>query len=572
MNDKANNPSTRQHQRQRPCSGLTQTANEGVKKCTYCAIYTRKSTTEGVDQDFTSLDAQREAGENYIASQKSQSWLQLPERYDDFGFTGANLDRPGLKKLLSHIKENKIDCVVVYKVDRLSRSLMDFAQLLEFFDRNGVTFVSVTQHFNTNTSMGRLTLNILLSFAQFEREIISERTKDKLSAARKRGQWTGGFIPLGYRLEEKDKKKKLIIEPAGAKLVKEIFNLYLNGNSTLKISQILSERGLRTTQVTCKNGRVIGGVRYNVAKIHWILRYVGYMGKVKYNDKIYNGEHEAIIDEETFKKTQALIDENHRERKVTKNADCTGLLSRLLRCRACATFMVHTYTIKHGTHKYRYYSCTNLQKHGHNSCPTRSVNSKAIEDAVVACLREIFSNRQRRNQHAYKQEVNALLSPVWDTLRPQEQRRIIKILVKEVDYTASTKKLGITPSDNGVRIEFEVNLKQVRTLNKWHKEKEIEKEPQVRKMLILAYQIQQLVNEGRIKHPREACKWLNLSATRIDQTMNTLFLCPAIQNDILSSDTPAIDSLTEFKIRPLLKEANWDKQLSRWKALIANNR
>ena len=233
--------------------------------------------------------------------------------------------------------------------------------------------------------------------------------------------------------------------------------------------------------------------------------------------------------------------------------------------------MVHTYTIKNGTHKYRYYTCTNAQKFGHSSCPTKSVNSKAIEDAVVESLREIFADKRKKDNHTYKQEIDALLSPIWDTLYPQEKKRILKILLKEVDYTASTKKLGITLADNNLRLEFDVDLKQVRPLNKWHKEKEIENEPPVRKMLILAHQIQQLVNEGKIKHPREACKWLNLSVTRMDQAMNTLFLCPSIQNEILSMNTPATNALTEFKIRSLLKEVIWKDQLAQWQTLFADN-
>ncbi|WP_164908916.1 recombinase family protein [Candidatus Velamenicoccus archaeovorus] len=539
------------------------------KKRIYCAIYTRKSTSEGLDQNFTSLDAQREAAENYINSQKHEGWVVLQEPYDDGGFTGANMDRPGLQKLLSEIKNQKINCVVVYKVDRLSRSLTDFAQLLEFFDKNNVTFVSVTQSFNTNTSMGRLTLNILLSFAQFEREIARERTKDKMSAARKRGQWTGGIAPLGYCVDD---NKKLIVDPEGAKVVREIFDLYLKGNSTLKIVHMFNEKGYKTNKIACKNGKTLGGVKYSVARIQWMLRHPIYMGKALYNGQIYDGEHEAIIDEETFKKTQALLNENHRERKATKNVDCTGLLSRILHCKICGTYMTHTYTIRNGTHKYRYYTCTNAQKLGHSSCPTRSVNSKAIEDAVVNCLREIFSDKSKREKHAYKQETDALLSPVWDTLHPQEKRRIFKILLKEVDYTASSKKLGITLADNDLRLEFDADLQQVRPLNKWHKEEEIKKEPTVRTMLVLAHQVQQLVNTGKIKHPREACKWLNLSVTRMDQTMNTLFLCPAIQSEILSTDTPAINALTEFKIRPLLKEAIWTDQLAKWQTLIAGNR
>ena len=534
------------------------------KKHIYCAIYTRKSSTEGLDKDFTSLDAQREAALNYVQSQKHEGWLSLPETYDDGGFTGANLDRPGLQKLLTDIKEGRINCVVVYKVDRLFRSLLDFAQLLEFFEKYNVTFASVTQYFNTNTSMGRLTLNILLSFAHFEREIISERTKDKLSAARKRGQWTGGYIPLGYQLEEKDKKKKLVIEPEGAKLVKEIFDLYLKGNSTLKISQILCERGLRTYKITCKNGRVIGGTKFSVAKIQWMLRYTTYMGKVEYNGQIYDGEHEAIIDEETFKKTQALLDQNHRERTVTKNTDCTGLLSHLLHCKVCNAYMVHTYTVKYGTHKYRYYTCTNAQKFGHSSCPTRSVNSKAMEDTVINCLREIYSDEQRTKDHAYKQEIDALLSPVWDTLYPEEKKRILKILVKEIDYVAATKKLGITLADNNQRIEFEVDLKQVRPLNKWHKEKEIEKEPKIRRNLILAHQLQKLFDEGKVKNLKQASEWLNFDHVRLDHLMTMTLITPVIQNEILTGDNRIISLIPEYKVRYLAAETDWQKQAQVW--------
>ena len=185
-----------------------------------CAIYTRVSTSEGLEKEFTSLDNQRESAESYIQSQKSQGWIALPDRYDDGGYTGANTDRPALQKLISYIKEAKINCVVVYKVDRLSRSLLDFSKLLEFFDQSKVTFVSVTQHFNTNSSMGRLTLNILLSFAQFEREIISERTRDKMGAARKKGKWIGGCVPFGYNLNKET--HKLIVNPKEAEIVKEL--------------------------------------------------------------------------------------------------------------------------------------------------------------------------------------------------------------------------------------------------------------------------------------------------------------------------------------------------------------
>ena len=538
-----------------------------TKKLVYCAAYCRKSIEERADGAFGSIENQHDAVLNFIASHKHEGWIPVPERYDDNGFTGSNANRPSLQRLLNDIKNGRVNMVIVYKLDRLSRSLGDFVQLLKFFDVHEVAFASVTQPIDTSTSTGKLMLHILSSFAEFERELISERTKDKLSAARKRGQWTGGYIPLGYRLEVKDKKKKLVIDPEGAKLVREIFDLYLKGNSTLKISQILCERGLRTNRVTCKNGRVFGGTKFSVARVQLMLRYVIYMGKVQYNGQLYDGEHEAIIDEETFKKTQALLDKNHRERKVTKNTDCTGLLSRLLHCKACGTFMVHTYTIKYGTHKYRYYTCTNAQKYGHGSCPTRSVNSKAVEDAVVACLREIFSDKQRRGKHTYKQEIDALLSPIWDTLHPQEKRRIFKILVKEIDYTLSNKTLGITPSDNGERIEFKVDLKQVRPLNKWHKEKEIEKEPKLRRNLLLAHHLQKLFTEKKAS-AAQAAKWLNMHEERIHQLLNLLLLAPKIQEEILNLDNQRISLIPEYKLRQIINEADWQKQSQMWHKLL----
>ncbi len=493
--------------------------------------------------------------------------MPLTERYDDNGFTGSNTNRPSLQRLLNDIKEDRVNMVIVYKLDRLSSSLVNFVQHLKFVDENGVAFASVTQPIDTSTSTGKLMLHILSSFAEFERELISERTKDKMCAARKRGKWTGGIAPLGYRVDKEN--KKLIIDPEGAKVVKEIFDLYLNGNSTLKIVQIFNEKGHRTTKLACKNGKIIGGVKYSVARIQWMLRHAIYTGKARYNGQIYDGEHEAIIDEETFKSTQALLDQNHRERKVIKNTDCTGLLSHILHCKACDTFMVHTYTIKHGTHKYRYYTCTNAQKFGHSSCPTRSVNSKAIEDAVVESLKKIFTDNHKKGEHQYKQEIDALLSPVWDTLYPQEKRRIIKILLKEVDYTASNKKLGITLAENNLRLEFEVDLKQVRSLNKWHKEDEIAKEPSLRKNLILAYQLQELFEDGKA-NTKQAAGWLNMHEVRVNQILNLLLLSPMIQEEIICLDKQKLSSIPEYKLRPVINEADWQKQDQMWQDLLKN--
>lgn len=224
-----------------------------------CAIYTRKSTSEGLSEDFTSLDAQRESGESYIQSQKSQGWIAMPDQYNDGGFTGANMDRPAMQQLLEDIKQGKVNCVVVYKVDRLSRSLLDFVKLLQFFEDHKVAFVSVTQHFNTNTSMGRLTLNILLSFAQFEREIISERTRDKIGAAKKKGKWVGGRPALGYDLDKGN--HRIVVNPKEAELIRLTFDLYIREKSLLTVAQILNERGFRT-KAHLRKGKPSGAVKF----------------------------------------------------------------------------------------------------------------------------------------------------------------------------------------------------------------------------------------------------------------------------------------------------------------------
>ena len=545
--------------------------NEEVKqqkKRIYCAIYTRKSTSEGLDQDFTSLDAQREAGESYINSQKHEGWIGLQERYDDGGFTGANIERPALQKLLADIKEHKIDCVVVYKVDRLSRSLMDFAQVLEFFDKNNVAFVSVTQAFNTNTSMGRLTLNILLSFAQFEREIISERTKDKMGAARKHGKWLGGRPPFGY--DRDIENKKLLINKTEAGLVKQIFELYLKNNSLLQVANILNEKGHRSRPGIRKDGKPFGDKKYGVTQIQSIIKNVLYIGKVCYAGQIYDGQHEAIIDEETFKKAQEKLKQNRVERKATKNTECTALLSHLLHCKTCGSFMFHTYTLKKTKHKYRYYVCSSAQKRGYHSCPTKSINAQAIEDAIVALLKQLFSDKKKFGDHPDKQEIEALLSPVWNTLFPQEKRRILRTLVKEIDYAADIKKLGIVLNGSALRLEFDVDLKQVRPVNKWHKEKEIEKEPRIRTNLILAHQLQRLLDEAKITNLKQAARWLNMIEVRVNQVMNMLLLSPAIQEEIICSEDKGLSSIPEYKLRPIINEADWMKQGQMWQGLLKN--
>src|SRR5438105_5814209 len=250
-----------------------------------CAIYTRKSTEEGLDQDFNSLDAQREAAEAFIKSQKEAGWKLIPARYDDGGFSGGNLERPALRRLMDDIDARRVDCVIVYKVDRLSRSLLDFARLIDRFDQRSVSFVSVTQQFNTTSSLGRLTLNILLSFAQFEREIISERTRDKMSAARRKGQWVGGSPMLGYDIDREG--GRLVVNPAEAERVREIFAISAGCASLAAVEKEVHARRLLTKEWTSRSGKHHGGCGFTQSRLDALLRNVQYIGQVCHKGVVY---------------------------------------------------------------------------------------------------------------------------------------------------------------------------------------------------------------------------------------------------------------------------------------------
>ena len=278
-----------------------------------CGIYTRKSTDEGLQQEFNSLDAQREAGEAFILSQRHEGWQLLPARYDDGGYTGGNMERPAIKRLLGDIDAGKVDCVVVYKVDRLSRSLLDFARIMELFDKRGVSFVSVTQQFNTTNSIGRLTLNILLSFAQFEREIISERTRDKQSAARRKGKWIGGHPVLGYDIDPRG--GRLIVNAAEALRVRGIFDLYLEHQAALPVIEELRRRDWRTKRWESAEGRLHGDKPFTKNRLYGVLENVIYTGRVDHKGTIYDGEHEAIVDRKAWDRVQKLLGRNSAARR-----------------------------------------------------------------------------------------------------------------------------------------------------------------------------------------------------------------------------------------------------------------
>jgi site-specific DNA recombinase len=364
-----------------------------------CAVYTRKSTEEGLQQEFNSLDAQRDAGEAYIRSQSHEGWVCLTERYDDGGYTGGNMDRPALHRLLADIEAGQVDAVVVYKVDRLSRSLLDFARMMEAFEKHRVSFVSVTQQFNTAISMGRLMLNVLLSFAQFERELISERTRDKIAAARRKGKWVGGHPVLGYDVDPK--RFKLLVNEDEAARVRAIFALYLEYESLLPVVQELERRGWFTKRWTTRQGHERGGNAFTKTGLHHLLTNVVYLGKVRYKNEVHDGEHPTIVDAGTWQRVQALLAHNGRSGGAVVRNQFGALLKGLLRCGPCGCAMTPAHTTKNGSKRYRYYTCSGAQKRGWDTCPSKSIPGAEIERFVVeqikcigrdpALLRETFA-------------------------------------------------------------------------------------------------------------------------------------------------------------------------------------
>lgn len=394
-----------------------------------CAVYTRKSSEEGLEQEFNSLDAQREACEAYIASQRSEGWVPVRDRYDDGGISGGTLERPALQRLLADIEEGLIDVVVVYKIDRLSRSLMDFSKLVEVFDRNDVTFVSITQSFNTTTSMGRLTLNILLSFAQFEREVTAERIRDKFAASRAKGIFMGGVPPLGYDVQS----RKLIVNEAAAANVRYIFQRFSEVGSGTTILRELAQRGITTRQ----------GKPITKGFLYRLLNNRAYIGEAVHKGKSYPGEHDAIIDQDVWDAVRTILKESPRVRANRSRANTPALLKGLLWGADGAAFSP-SHTRKNGK-LYRYYVSQTLLRHGAGSCKVGRVSAAEIEGTVVDQLRTVFRQPEiivgawksgvkhaRGMTEAQARDALTSLDPMWDELFPAEQARIVQLLIERV--------------------------------------------------------------------------------------------------------------------------------------------
>jgi len=401
-----------------------------------CAIYTRKSSEEGLEQSFNSLDAQREACDAYIRSQKHEGWIGLSERYDDGGFSGGNMDRPALKKLIDDIASGKVNTVIVYKVDRLTRSLADFAKLVEQFDSKGVTFVSVTQQFNTTTSMGRLTLNVLLSFAQFEREVTGERIRDKIAASKAKGMWMGGPVPLGYDLRD----RRLYINLAEAEQVREIFRQYVRLSNVQALMSYLGQTKIHS-KVRNTDGKNAGGKHYSRGALYKLLRNHLYVGEIVHKGSIYPGEHQSILGRELWNEVQELLDQNRRGDR-TNGRKCSGSLLTGLLFDEFGTRYTPTGAQK-GARRYHYYTSQSLMRGQKKNGSVGRLPAPALESAVVERIRvflnssseildasKLLSREERHYDRLLKQ--SKVIASRWNQTTHAEKAQLIRTMLNRV--------------------------------------------------------------------------------------------------------------------------------------------
>jgi site-specific DNA recombinase len=423
------------------------------KSAIRCAIYTRKSHEEGLEQEFNSLDAQRAACEAYILSQKHEGWVPLPEMYDDGGISGATMERPALKRLLADIATGKIDTVVVYKVDRLTRSLGDFARIVDVFDANGVSFVSVTQAFNTTTSMGRLTLNMLLSFAQFEREVTGERIRDKIAASKQKGMWMGGLPPLGYEVKD----RQLLVVEAEAETVRYIYRRYAALASVRLLQEELDRSGIVSKRRVDRFGRESGGKPLARGALYLMLQNRIYRGEIVHKGASYPGEHEAIIDEELWQEVQATLAQNRVEREAGAKAAEPSLLAGLVYDDA-GERLVPTHANKKGT-RYRYYVSQSLIRCGRQKPTQPGWRVPAgdleglVEERIVSFLADshgVFSATRAITSDLHHQQAlvsqAAAAAESWPDLPIAERRLMLQAMLARIEVSRETIAIAVRPA------------------------------------------------------------------------------------------------------------------------------
>lgn len=560
-----------------------------AKTITRCAVYTRKSSEEGLEQSFNTLHAQREACEAFILSQRHEGWSVVPATYDDGGFSGGTMERPALKALLADIAAGNVDVVVVYKIDRLTRSLFDFAKIVEIFDAHEVSFVSVTQSFNTTTSMGRLTLNVLLSFAQFEREVTGERIRDKFAASKKRGMWMGGNVPLGYDIKD----RKLVVNKKEAETVRTIFGLYAELGAVRKVKAEVDRLKLRTKTHVSESGVTRGGLPFRIGHLYTILRNRLYRGEISHKGEVYAGDHEAIVDRARWDSVQARLASNAAMRRSGKSSKEPSLLAGLL-FDAEGNRMTPSHAVKHGK-RYRYYVSNNLIAGASRGGKSEAgeglrIPAQEIEGHVGSAIIGFLRDAQRlvselcssdappaivgaamRKALSFAAELKANAST--------ESYEVIRSLVTQVRVGADSivvtlrrgalaERLGL-PSDPAPPSDATVELAMPAELRRLGKEKRLivaalvpkaNRDPVLIKAVVRAHQWFDMLKSRSVESITEIAKAELLPRTYVGSVIPFALLAPDITEAILEGTQPidlSLDRLINAKL-PL----DWAEQRS----------
>lgn len=481
-----------------------------------CAIYTRKSTEHGLELEFNSLDAQREACEAYIKSQASLGWKVITQPYDDPAFSGGNLERPALQRLLKDIDAGKVDVVVVYKIDRLTRSLADFAKLVEAFDARSISFVAVTQQFNTTTSMGRLTLNVLLSFAQFERELSSERVRDKVAASRRKGKWTGGTVPLGYEARD----KKLVIIPAEAETVRTIFRRYIDLQSFGRLVADLDKRGIVTKRRNTKVKKFNGGIQFTYGPLAHFLKNRIYLGETGHGGKWYPGEHKAIVDRKTFNKVQELLAAGTSKRKIKRSESGALLMGKLFDDRGNA--MSPSFSSKKGVRYKFYVSSALLRGRKLEAGSVARLSATDIEQAMLNALRE----RLKIDQAVTDADV-------------------IGNYVERVDLSSRAVKISTTPAAKIRSNKFSIRWQMFQPGSATIIEENGERQPDAKlvQAIVRAHAWLRDLQSNRFETIEALAASVKLHPKLVRQELRYAFLAPTITEAIINGNQPATISL-----------------------------
>jgi len=548
-----------------------------MTKTIRCAIYTRKSTEDGLEQDFNSLDAQREASLAYIKSQHHEGWRAIRKMYDDGGISGATLNRPAIKQLIKDVEMGQVDTVVVYKVDRLTRSLADFSKLIELFDKHNVSFISVTQQFNTTSSMGRLTLNVLLSFAQFEREITGERIRDKIAASKKKGMWMGGLPPIGYNIQD----KKLVINETEAKTVNQIYSLYLELDNVRLVKEECDRLSIRT-KIRCYGGKKTGGTRFSRGHLYSLLKNPLYAGKVKYNDKLYDGQHEAIIDLDLWQDVQSKLNDNATNRTHNYNLNQINLLNGLVFDEDKTLLKTH-YAVNHGK-KYRYYIA---EAYGGWRIPADTLE-RAVEKIIYEWLKneqklfiEFASLIEDRADlyHTIKTEAEKYTEEIsqMDFLTKE---KTFKKLIKQIDIDKDNITLILYSRVVSERLQIldnnqlsdigEISITSSHTIKRRGVEKKIilpgkttaNKDPKLIALVARSHKWIQNLKDGHVKNITEIAAKENMDDGDVSRFIQFAFLAPEIVTSIFEGTQPA--DLNSEKLKRLGSlPHSWSEQKSR---------